>query len=173
MKPTVTQLINLLDKPLLLKWANKIGLEGMSLEDHRRLSKKDGVTVHKQIENDLKGKVIFENEKYKGFKNKYEVVQVEPVIECEHYVGRADVLLKRADDVFLFDFKNSGKIYFEQVLQLMAYDRVLKPNKIGIVNTESFVEIFVELSDFQKKQYNNILSALTLIYNSKQRLLNP
>lgn len=68
--------------------------------------------------------------------------------------------------------KNSDKVYFEQIIQLVAYDRVLKPEKIGIVNTNTFEEIFIELSEFQKKQYTNILSALVLIYNSKQKLFH-
>lgn len=82
-KPTVTELINLLDKPFLLKWANKIGLEGISLDDYRKQSKGDGTNVHRQIENDFKGKLPFENDKFKSFKSKYEVLEVEPKIECE------------------------------------------------------------------------------------------
>lgn len=172
-KPSVTELVNLLDKPALLNWANKIGLDGLSLSDYRKQSTKSGTSIHKQIENDFKGKMPFENEKFIAFKSKYEVVQVEPCIECEHYLGRADILLKRADENYLFDFKNSDKVYFEQVIQLVAYDRVLKPEKIGIVNTNTFEEIFIDLTEFQKKQYTNILSALVLIYNSKQKLFHP
>jgi hypothetical protein len=168
MKPTVTQLIGLLDKPALMKWANRIGLEGVSLDDYRKKSFQEGTGVHKKIENDLKHGIVFDNENFQAFKSKYEVVSVEPVIECEFYKGRADVLLKRDGVLYLFDFKNSTAIYFEQRLQLMAYKRVLNPDKIGIVNTDSFTENIIELTEDQQKQYIKILSALTVIWNAKQ-----
>lgn len=168
MKPTVTQLIGLLDKPALMKWANRIGLEGVSLDDYRKKSFQEGTDVHKKIENDLKHGITFENEKFQAFKSRYEVVSVEPVIECEFYKGRADVLLKRDGVLYLFDFKNSTTIYFEQKLQLMAYKRILNPDKIGIVNTDSFTENIIELTEEQQRQYIKILSALTAIWNAKQ-----
>lgn len=170
-KPSVTELINLLDKPALLNWANRIGLDGISLKDYRKKSSGDGINVHKAIENDFKFGIKYDNEKFQLFKSKYEVVQVEPTIECEHYIGRADVLLS---DKFglscLFDFKSTDTIYFEQMIQLVAYKRILNPDKIGIVNAISFNETIIDLTEYQEKQYSNILSALVLIYNSKQKL---
>lgn len=170
-KPSVTELIKLLDVPALMSWANRIGLEGIGLKDYRKKSGNEGKAIHKAIENDFKHGIKYENEKFQLFKSKYEVVQVEPQIECEHYTGRADVLL---NDKFglscLFDFKNADVIYFEQMLQLVAYKRILKPDKIGIVNTTSFNETVIDLTEYQEKQYSNVLSALVLIYNSKQRL---
>lgn len=118
-KPSLTELINLLDKPNLLNWANRIGLEGIALKDYRKKSANDGKEIHKAIENDLKFGIKYNNEKFQLFKSKYEIVKVEPEIECEHYTGRADVLL---NDKFglscLFDFKNADVIYFEQMIQL-------------------------------------------------------
>lgn len=170
-KPSVTELIKLLDVPALINWANRIGLEGISLKDYRKKSGNEGKAVHKAIENDFKHGIKYENEKFQLFKSKYEVVQVEPQIECEHYTGRADVLLKDKFDItFLLDFKNADTIYFEQIIQLVAYKRILKPDRIGIVNSTSFNETVIDLTEFQEKQYTNILSALVLIYNSKQRL---
>jgi hypothetical protein len=49
-KPTVSQLLQLLDKPALLGWANKIGLEGISLDEYRKKSTKGGTDLHKEIE---------------------------------------------------------------------------------------------------------------------------
>lgn len=170
-KPSVTELIKLLDVPALMSWANRIGLEGISLKDYRKKLAGEGINVHKLIENDFKNIETYDNEKFKSFKSKYEVVAVEPKIECEHYTGRSDVLLSdKAGLICLFDFKNTDVIYFEQVIQLVAYKRILKPDKIGIVNTTSFNETVIELTEYQEKQYTNILSALVLIYNSKQRL---
>lgn len=169
-KPTVSQLISLLDKPNLLKWANKIGLEGTRLEDYRKKSTGDGDNIHKQIENDFKYNIPFENDRFKQFKSRYEYVESEPKIECDHYRGRADVILKRDGLLYLFDFKNSNSIYFEQKLQLIAYKRVLKVDKIGIVNTDFFTENILDISPEDEKQYIKILSALVVIWNAKQEI---
>lgn len=170
MTPTVTQLIDLLNKPALLKWANKIGLEGVRLDDYRAKSKGDGTDKHKLIENDLLHGIEYDNEQFKKFKSRYEILKVEPVIECEWYHGRADVLLQRAGVTFLYDFKNSERIYFEQVLQLVAYKRVLKCDKVGIVNTTSFIENIVPLTETSERHHVKILSALVQIWNCKKEL---
>lgn len=170
-KPSVTELVKLLDVPALINWANRIGLEGIALKDYRKKSGNEGKEVHKAIENDFKNIKVYDNEKFQSWKIKYTVVSVEPKIECEHYTGRADILLEDKFGLkFLLDFKNADTIYFEQVIQLVAYKRILKPDKIGIVNTTSFNETVIDLTEYQEKQYTNILRALVLIYNSKQRL---
>lgn len=167
-KPNVTELIDLLNKPALLKWANKIGLEGTSLDNYKRKSTADGDNIHKQIENDFKYAIPYENERFESFKSRYEYIESEPKIECEHYKGRADVILRRDGLLWLFDFKASNSIYFEQKLQLMAYKRVLKVDRVGIVNTEYFTENIVEASPEQEVAYSKILAALVVIWKAKQ-----
>lgn len=167
-KPTVTELIDLLNKPALMKWANKIGLEGIRLDDYKKKSGDDGDDIHKKIENDLKHNIPFDNEKFQAFKSRYVFIEAEPVIECDHYRGRADVILERDGLKYLFDFKNSNSIYFEQKLQLIAYKRILKVDRIGIVNTTYFTENIISVTEEQEKQYVKILSALVVIYNAKQ-----
>lgn len=169
-KPSVSELIDLLNKPALLKWANKIGLQGIHIDDYRKRSTSDGTDKHKFIEDDLKHGIIYQNPCFQLFKSKYEVVSVEPEIYCEHYCGRADVLLKRDNKLWLFDFKSSNRIYFEQKLQLVAYKRVLNPDKIGIVNTDSFMEYIIDISSEEEREYLNILGALTIIYKAKNKI---
>lgn len=168
MKPTVSQLIDLLNKPALMKWANKIGLEGVRLEDYKKKSGDDGDNIHKQIENDLKHGIPFDNAAFQAFKARYTVERVEPVIECEHYRGRADVVMKRDNLLYLFDFKHANAIYFEQKLQLVAYKRILKVDRVGIVNTTYFTENIVDLTPESEAAYTKILSALVVIWNAKQ-----
>lgn len=169
-KPTVSQLISLLDKPNLLKWANKIGLEGVKLEDYRKKSGGEGDDVHKRIENDFKHGMTYDNKAFQVFKSRYELVESEPVIDCVHYSGRADVILKRNNQTWLFDFKHSNDVYFEQRLQLVAYKRILKVDKIGIVNTTYFTENIIDLSQEQEAAYVKILAALVNIWQAKQVL---
>lgn len=167
-KPTVSQLIDLLNKPALMKWANKIGLEGVRLEDYKKKSSENGDNIHKQIENDFRYGITFNDPQFQAFKSRYKFVDAEPVIECDHYRGRADVILERDGLRYLFDFKNSNSVYFEQKLQLIAYKRVLKVDMIGIVNTTYFTENFISVTEEQEKQYVKILSALVVIWNAKQ-----
>lgn len=167
-KPTVTQLIDLLNKPALMKWANKIGLEGIKLDDYKKKSGEDGDDIHKLIENDFRHGITFENEKFQKFKSRYNLVTSEPIIECDHYRGRADVILERNGLNYLFDFKASNSIYFEQKLQLIAYKRVLKVDKIGIVNTTYFTENIISVTEEEEKQYVKIISALTVIWAAKE-----
>lgn len=166
--PTVSQLIDLLNKPALMKWANKIGLEGIRLDDYKKKSGEDGDNIHKQIENDLKHGIPFDNEAFKAFKSRYTVERVEPVIECEHYHGRADIVMRRNGLTYLFDFKHANAIYFEQKLQLVAYKRILKVDCVGIVNTTYFTENIVDLTPESEAAYTKILSALVVIWNAKQ-----
>ena len=49
-KPSVTQLTKILDKPALMSWANKIGLEGIRLDEYRKKVMSNGTSLHKQIE---------------------------------------------------------------------------------------------------------------------------
>lgn len=167
-KPTVSQLIDLLSKPALLKWANKLGLGGTSLDAFYKRSKGDGNDVHKRIENDFKHGIHFENTAFQTFKSRYELVQAEPEIDCDHYTGRADVILKRDGLTWLFDFKHSNDIYFEQRLQLIAYKRILKVDKIGIVNTNYFTENIVDLDPIKEDAYIKIIGALYNIWQAKQ-----
>jgi len=61
-KPSVSQLLSLLDKPALLGWANKIGLEGKTLLDVRRQNMSAGTNLHKQVERWLLNKTPIENQ---------------------------------------------------------------------------------------------------------------
>lgn len=166
--PTVTQLLDLLSKPALLKWANKLGLEGVNLEDYQGKSKADGNNTHKLIENDLKHGITYDNEAFQKFKSRYEIIKVEPVIECEHYTGRADVMMKRDGKLWLFDFKNAKGVYFEQKLQLIAYKRIMACDMMGIVNTDYFTETIVDVPEHHEQHYIKIISALTVIWHSKK-----
>ena len=57
---SVSKLIEVLNKPALLHWSNKIGLQGISLKDYRKKSTSKGTSKHNQIENYLLNGVIFE-----------------------------------------------------------------------------------------------------------------
>ena len=139
MKPSVTELIKLLDKPALLNWANKIGLEGIGLDEYRKKVMKDGTSIHKQIEMYVKDKTPFENNLHQlGFDNYFsnkKIVSIESNIETEWFKGRQDIRIEYKGKEYICDFKSNQKyIYFENKLQLVAYRMAENCDGLGIIS---------------------------------------
>jgi hypothetical protein len=128
MKPSVTELIEMLDKPALMKWANKIGLDGIRLDDYKSKAKSQGISLHETVENFLKYGLLSDdeniNEKIKKFFSDKEVIGIEQPIENEHFKGRYDIKLKWQGLIFIADFKSNSGVYFETKLQLAAYNMI-------------------------------------------------
>lgn len=165
--PGVTTVLSLLEKPALKIWANKIGLQGISLGKYVDDKASIGTLAHKMIldyfqkhETDIKDYTpeqvsqaqnclisFFAWEK----QHKIEPVKLEysGVNENLKYGGTFDMLAKIDDILTLIDFKTGSGIYPEYFYQLAAYDSILRQNemlyaeKYAILNipraeTESF-----------------------------------
>lgn len=171
--PSVTQLLSLLDKPALLKWANKIGLEGVTLDEHYKKSKAAGISYHTQVEDMIKHGKEIEDEvlrkNYAYFFSGSEIVESEKVVLCEHWQGRFDIKFKRNGVTYLCDFKSNAKgVYLENKLQLVAYSEIEKVDEIGIISLPDFTFHQVRIKD--RKPYTGILRALSHIYKCKNDL---
>lgn len=175
MKPSVTDLIKLLDKPALLNWANKIGLQGIKLEEYREKSKKDGTSIHKQIEMYIKDNIPFENKLHqlefdRYFSNK-KIISIESNIETEWFKGRQDIRIEFNNRQYICDFKsNQNYIYFENKLQLIAYRMAENCDGLGIISVPDFKFIPVIINDY--KPYEEILKLLSNIYKLKKEIEN-
>lgn len=173
MKPSVTNLIQLLDKPALLKWANKIGLQGINIDDYRKKSLSDGTSIHKQIESFIKDKKQFETKEHQNNFDRYfinkKIVASEINIETEYFVGRYDIKIEYNSKIFICDFKSNQKnVYFENKLQLVAYKMAESCDGIGIISVPDFTFIPVIINDYLP--YEKILIALSEIYKLKKEL---
>jgi hypothetical protein len=171
MKPTVTQIIGLLDKPALLNWANKQGLKGIDISLERKKWLNDGTSNHSQIENYLKNKTPFLNsenqQRFEQFISNYEVLEIEKKVECEWFVGRFDIKLRDKRGIYICDFKNNqSNIYFENKLQFTAYKMCENSDYIAIISTMDFNFIPIYIQDY--KPYETILKCLSKIYQLKQ-----
>jgi hypothetical protein len=173
MKPSVTELIKLLDKPALLKWANKIGLEGIKLEDYSKKVMQQGTSIHKQIELYIKYKIPFENKFHQEsfdmyFKDK-EILSYESIIETEWFKGRLDLKILFKGKTYVCDFKLNQKfVYFENKLQLAAYRFAENADGVGIISIPDFTFLPVIIKDFTP--YEEILKSLSNIYTLKKQL---
>jgi len=170
-KPRVTELINLLDKPGLMKWANKIGLEGIRLEDYRKKSTEKGTSLHKQIENYILHSIPFEDPFHQAMFDLFiydkQVIDLEQQIETKWFVGRYDAKIRIGEDIYICDFKSTTTVYFENKLQLSAYRMAFPECKIAVVEIPSF--IFKPI-DICFKDYEDIMKALSFIHQKKSIL---
>lgn len=170
MKPSVTQLISLLDKPWLLKWANKIWLEWIKLEEYQKKSTNDWISLHKQIENKIRDWTTLENpiheKRYNElFRNNPKLISEEN-IETEYFVWRIDLIIEWKEK-YICDFKSSWSVYFAQKLQLAAY-RMAKPwYKTWIIQIPEFIFKNIEI---EQNEYEKIIIALYQIWTVKNNL---
>lgn len=174
-KPSVSELIKLLDKPALLKWANKIGLEGIKLDEYSNKVKNSGISIHKQIEEYIQFNKPFENIKHQNEFNRYfkdkKIISFESNIETDWFIGRQDLRIEYNGKQFICDFKSNQKyVYFENILQLVAYRMSEKSDGIGIISVPDFTFLPIKIQDFTP--YEEILKSLSNIYNLKKQIEN-
>lgn len=173
--PTVTELLSILNKPALLNWANRIGLQGTSLEEHNRKSKAKGNTYHDQIEKMIKLNKEIEDsilrKNYHAFFDGSDILESEKNVSCEHWKGRYDIKFMRDNKTYLCDFKSNAKgVYLENKLQLIAYAYIENVDCIGIISLPDVKMIEVKVKD--AKPYIGILRALSHIYKCKRQINN-
>jgi len=173
-KPSISKLLALLDKPALLYWANKIGLQGISLDDHRAKSKSDGNKLHNEIMHYCKEKTPFSDleiqKRFENFlsKNGIEIISVEQSVENDYFQGRYDVKIKYRGKIYICDYKSSDKVYFENELQLMGYRMCEENCELAVIHIPDFKISLIDTS--KSEEYETILMALSLIYECKYKI---
>mgnify|MGYP003426705574 CR=1 FL=1 len=175
MKPSVTDLLKLLDKPALLNWANKIGLEGININDYRKKSMAGGSSIHYQIEMYIKHKRPFDSQetmdRFNSFFDGKTIIEIEKPIETEYFKGRMDVSILVDGKKYICDFKSNQKgVYLENKLQLTAYRMAENCDIVGIISVPDFTFIPVNITDFEP--YEKILKSLSEIYKYKKIIDN-
>lgn len=170
-KPSVTELTELLDKPALMKWANKLGLNGLSLDAYRLVLRTRGTSYHSKIESFVSSGELSDDEEFNKqmisfFKDK-EVLGSEVSIENEHFTGRYDIRFKYKDKIYLGDFKSNKKkrVYLENKLQLSAYS-MADTGIPCVIFLPSLSIVEVSINDLHKE----FILTLCKLYNLKQQL---
>jgi hypothetical protein len=171
-KPTVTQILKLIDKPALVKWANKLGLEGTSLDSFYEKKREEGISLHAQIERYAKSGVRMKDpahqERIEKFFQTRRVVATEREIETEWFTGRTDVVFYQDDDQYVGDFKSSDGLYFENKLQLAAYQLAYPKAKICVIHIPLFV---VETIKEDLRPYQDIVKLLSKVWQIKEGII--
>jgi hypothetical protein len=167
-KPSVTELIGQLDKPALLGWANRIGLEGKSLVEARRQNMTQGASLHKHLERWLLNGTPMPDEdfqaKAKAFFGDKNVLACEKSIDHEKFTGRLDIKYETEDGtVWICDFKtNQSRLYRENKLQLAAYRMVEGCDRVAVISIPDMKIIEADIFDFEP--YEEMILHLAEIY---------
>jgi len=193
--PGVTTIVNLLDKPQLKLWANRIGLQGIEMSKYVDDKAEQGTLAHEMILCHLKNEKIDTSDHSKNVidaaensflsylewekPRKIEPIYLEHEVISELYKfgGKFDFFGKIDGILTIMDFKTGKGIYPEFFFQLAGYGIGLKeegkyiPEKYAILNiprdeSESFKVEEKSNMDIQRKIFVNLAS----IYHLKKEL---
>jgi hypothetical protein len=148
--PGVTTVVGVLNKPALVPWANKLGLQGIDTRTYVDALAAVGTAAHATILADLSGKGaesalvdldritrdLAENcyLSFCAWRNQHELkpiaLEVQMVSETWRYGGTADFVGYVDGVLELVDFKTGKGIYPEHFIQLAGYSAPLVENKI-------------------------------------------
>jgi hypothetical protein len=172
-KPSISELIDLLNKPALISWANKQGLMGVDVIANRVEKMNRGTSMHAQIENFiLNGECLEVESHQKGLINflaDKEVLHIEKKIETEWFTGRIDCILKHNGETVILDWKSKAKrVYLENKLQLVAYGLAERCDSFGIVSVPNFQYFPLKIEN--RAPYEKILKNLSAIYYAKKEI---
>jgi hypothetical protein len=173
-KPSISELLSLLDKPALLSWANRIGLEGKTLIEARRANMAQGTSLHKQLERWLLNKTPIEDEyfqsKVEEFFEGKKLIAAEKPIEHEKFAGRLDVKYEAEDGTtWICDFKtNQSRLYRENKLQLAAYRMSEGCDRVAVISIPDMKLIEAEITDYDP--YEKMILALVEVYHLNRQI---
>ena len=193
--PSVTTILNVLNKPALMHWAWQMGCEGKDYKKERDAKADVGTGIHNAIlahhkkqPMDYKDYTAAEIDQIENGFLKYldwekehpidEVITVEEpmVSEIFKFGGTADLIAKSNGSVILVDYKSGKAIYDEMAYQLAAYIKLAESKgykidnarilRVGRDETEGFEEkVYTDLS----KQWKLFMNCLE-IYNLQKQL---
>jgi len=136
--PGVTTIIGLLNKPALVAWAWKLGIEGQDINKVKEKAAEIGILTHYMCECKLKGQIpnldefkpaavkvatpMFEAfcKWYEGQNIKAIAVEEGVVSENWQYGTRIDMVAYDTEALALYDIKTSKGVYDEYKIQLSA-----------------------------------------------------
>lgn len=134
--PSITQILSIINKKGLLKWANYLGFKRIDCDKYLNEKAMIGTLLHDRISKFLNGEeykphISMEIEKtvktlFDYFMQWYEIsnmklIYSEKMYNNNKYGGIVDLLCEINGEVYLIDFKTSKRIHGSQLLQLAGY----------------------------------------------------
>lgn len=135
--PSVTEILSVVAKPYLIPWANKMGLEGIDINERNTAITSIGSLVHAKIEayyvhkecsldgfsDEVKNKADELFLKFLAWNSLHRVIPyyIELPIVSEEFGGTIDAIASIDGKTTIIDWKTSRDIYSEYFAQLSAY----------------------------------------------------
>lgn len=150
--PGATTVLGVLAKPALIKWANDLGLDGIDSSRYVDALARIGTLAHQLIEQDLGGPAVVADEwtadefdraenallSYRDWRRGHEIepmlIEESLLSETMRYGGTVDCFASVDGVPTLLDFKTSKAIYEEHILQVAAYERLLREHGYTAAN---------------------------------------
>lgn len=144
--PSVTTILGVINKPALIPWANRLGLEGIDSTKYVDGTARIGTLAHQMIQEHLGGDswdrndwtpdeissaenavISFYNwEGEIGTPIKTLAIEMQMVSETYKFGGTLDWLAEIDNKTWLIDLKTSKSVYPEHIYQLSAYWKTLE-----------------------------------------------
>ena len=172
--PSVTSLLDLLNKTPLIKWANKLGLQGIEVNAYQSIQKNIGTKKHSEIEDFLLNGVCLEDQEIQNkiellFKD-CQILSIEESFKNDMFKGRCDIRFVKNGIQYIGDFKKKFKRpYLEHYLQLTAYKMHFGCDKICVIDLNQYQ--LHELDLHHEEKYVQIIGNLVNIYNLKREII--
>ncbi len=189
--PGVTTITGVLDKPALVGWANRMGLQGIDTKKYVDILADAGTLAHRMIECHLKGIEVDTYEyskanidmaknaflKYLDWEKMHEMSLIFSekalVSDIYNYGGTIDSYFQfEGNKKVLIDFKTSKAIYTEHGTQVIAYEMLLKEHnypvdecyilRIGRTEDEGFEFKRITKEELHKERFLNCLNIYRL-----------
>ena len=144
--PGVTTVVGILNKPALVPWANKLGLEGIDVSKYVDKTAVIGTCAHYLVQCHLSGEEpdlsdysaqeisLAENAllKYWEWEKQFKItpilLETQLVSEKKRFGGTVDCYADLNGSRWLIDFKTGKALYDEHFIQLSAYKKLLEDN---------------------------------------------
>lgn len=179
--PGVTTITGVMDKPALVPWANKLGLQGIESRNYVDILAGIGTLAHAMVSEDMGGdpvnKDIYSKEdislaensfiKYLDWRKAREIevigTEMQMVSEKYQYGGTCDILAKLDGELTLIDVKTCKGIYSDHFTQVAGYSIALEENghdikargilKLGRNEEEGFQYYTMPCYELHKKRF--------------------
>ena len=194
--PGSTTILKQLDKPFLVKWANKLGKEGKDVTEYVNNSAKLGTLIHSIVESHLlKQEIDVSNYtddeltlaelafgRYMAWENQHTIenVEVEKVLVSETYKygGSIDIYCKLDGVYTVIDLKTSKSVSLDQEIQVSSYEQLVRENnllvdRLLIVNLgkEATSKLnVVEIARDKSSKYFKLFKHLLDVYYTKKEI---
>jgi len=182
--PGATTITNILNKPALIKWANRLGLQGIDSDKYRDEMADIGILAHYLTMMHLRKEEPDISEYSQANIDKAEncllsfyaweksnplkpILLEQPLVsERYQYGGTIDLLAKINGDLVLIDFKTGKALYSEATYQVAAYKQLLHEANYSVGRVILLRIGRDESEGFEIKSFTDLTTEWRIFYHS-------